>query len=236
MPREGASSGALSTRLAQFGGLAEMAGLSLGQGSKQEPLGVLRSDGFARRFLEQNNLVAVLAEEAGEIPDEAPGAPDRKVQRVVETFKDSVLSIAEDKKTGLVTVSIEWKDPVIAAKWANAIARQLNEEMRQRALNEATRNVNYLQDQLEHTETVSLQQAIARLIESEMQKLMLAQGTDEYALRVIDNAEPPSLRSRPKRTMLVLAAFTASLIASLLGAIAIDPLQALWRQVRGTSL
>jgi uncharacterized protein involved in exopolysaccharide biosynthesis len=231
MPRDSGASGGLSGQLAQLGGLASMAGIALGQTSKQEPLGVLRSAGFARRFVKQNGLEAELFEEFFQAPVLGTSAPDQKLQRVVEKFRRSVFSVMEDKKNGLVTVAIEWKDPVVAARWANSIHRQLNEEMRQRALDESTRNVEYLQAQLDRTEMVSLQQAISRIIESELQKLMLAQGTDEFAFRVIDDAQPPSRRSRPKRAVLVVIGFLGGLSASILAAIMLDPLKALWREV-----
>ncbi len=232
VPRDSGGSGGLSGQLAQLGGLASMAGVNLGQTSKQEPLGVLRSVGFARRFIEQNGLESALSGEASQAPVLGASAPRQEIQQLVEIFRKSIFSVTENKKTGLVTVTIEWKDPTVAANWANAIHRQVNEEVRQRALDESTRNVQYLQEQLEGTEMVSLQQAIARLIESELQKLMLAQGTDEYAFRVIDDAQPPYKRSRPKRTLLVLAAVLGGLLASTFAALMFDPIIALWREVR----
>ena len=231
MPRDSLSGAGLAGQLAQFGGLADVAGLSLGQNSKQEPIGVLRSKGFARRFIEKNDLVEVLAED---LPARAllSDQPGREVGEVVDRFVRSVMTVSEDRRSGLVTVAIQWKDASTAADWANKITQQVNDEMRLRTLDEGARNINYLQNQLAVTETVSLQQAIARLIEGEMQKLMLAQGTDEYAFRIIDSAEPPVKRSRPKRTLTVLFAFAASLFLATLGAILIDPLRLLVRSAR----
>jgi uncharacterized protein involved in exopolysaccharide biosynthesis len=231
MPRESGPSGGLSGQLAQLGGLASIAGITLSQTSKQEPLGVLRSVGFAKRFVEQHDLETSLSEQFNLGPALGADIPDQRIQRAVDRFRKSIFTTAEDKKTGLVTVAIYWKDPVVASHWANAIARQLNEEIRERALNESTRNIQFLQGELERTKVVSLQQAIARLVESEMQKLMLAQGTDEYAFRVIDDAQPPFKRSRPKRAVLVLVAFLGGLFASALLAILIDPFKALLHEV-----
>jgi uncharacterized protein involved in exopolysaccharide biosynthesis len=53
-------------------------------------------------------------------------------------------------------------------------------------------------------------------METEMQKLMLARGSDEYAFRVVDPAEPPRKRSRPKRTLLVISAFVVGGVLSVL--------------------
>ena len=219
MPRQDNAGSGLSGQLAQLGGLASMVGLNLGQGGKDEPLALLRSKGFARRFIEQNGLLAVLSE------DRKHGAPD--LRDATDDFVRSVLRVTEDKKTGLVVIGIEWKDGAVAAEWANQLARQLNDEMRQRALAEAERNIRYLRERLGDTDYVSLQQAVARLLETELQKEMLASGTDEYALRMIDEARAPVRRERPKRTVIVLVATFAAMLVAIATALLADPLRRL---------
>jgi len=221
--RDSTSGSRLSSQLSQLGGLAGIAGLNLASSNVQEPLGTLKSWGFAHRFVVGNDLIAVLSSPS--FFKELDEDPTKKVTRLVDEFRRSILSVTEDKKTGLVTVSVEWKDPVVAADWANKIADQINDELREKALNESTRNIAYLREQLKTTDAVSLQQAIGSLLESEMQKLMLAQGTDEYAFRVIDRAQPPAKRDRPKRTVLVLVAFFGGLFGSTIAMLMAAPLR-----------
>ena len=45
-------------------------------------------------------------------------------------------SVDEDKKSGLITLSITWKDPQVAANWANDLVKQLNEQLREQAIDE----------------------------------------------------------------------------------------------------
>jgi len=223
MPRESRSGSGLVGQLAQFGDIAGLAGLGgLGQSAKQEPMGVLKSQGFARRFIEQNDLVEVIANEMTRTP-RGGNSEQPDVREVVDRFTRSILVITEDKKGDLVKVAVEWKDPSTAVDWANKLAIQVNDEMRSRAQVEAGRNIDYLRGQLEQTETVSLQQAIARLLEAEMQKMMLAQGTDQYAFRIVDEAQPPVRRARPKRTLIVMLTFMSALLVSALAAVVIRP-------------
>jgi uncharacterized protein involved in exopolysaccharide biosynthesis len=223
MPRESRGGSGLVGQLAQFGDIAGLAGLGgLGQSAKQEPMGVLKSKGFARRFIEQNDLVEVIANEMTRTP-RGGNSEQPDVREVVDRFTRSMLVITEDKKGDLVKVAVEWKDPSTAADWANKLAIQVNDEMRSRAQAEAGRNIDYLRGQLEQTETVSLQQAIARLLEAEMQKMMLAQGTDQYAFRIVDEAQPPVRRARPKRTLIVMLTFMSALLVSALAAAVIRP-------------
>jgi uncharacterized protein involved in exopolysaccharide biosynthesis len=217
-PREARVAGGLSAQLAQLGGLADMAGIATGGAGKQEPLGVLRSRGFAARFIARRGLAASLA----------PDHPADDVRKAAEVFGRTVLSVFEDKRSGLVTVGIRWRDPAQAADWANDIVRQLNEEMRARALQESEGNIRYLREQLDNTRTVSLQESISRLLEAEMQKDMLARGTPEYAFRVVDPAEVPVRRAAPKRLLVVTMGFSLSLVAAVLVAGLAGPVRRLW--------
>lgn len=193
----------------QFGGLASLAGIELGSGGTAEPIAVLRSRAFSRDFIEDLDLMPVLfAEEwdaesgrwRSENTDDQPEMRD-----AVRLFREDLLSVREDSQTGLVTVTVEWKDPQVAADWANTLVERLNARMRQRALRDAENNVEYLQNELKGVAVVAIQQSIGRLLETELQKLMLAKGNEEFAFRVIDPATPPKYRSRPKRTLLVVA-------------------------------
>lgn len=205
MPADAKSAGGgLAGSLGNLGGLAALAGVSIGGGGTQEPLAVLKSREFARAFIEENKLLPMFfpkgSDSTGRPIDWRDG---------VEFFEKQVVMVAEDKKSGLITVGITWKDPVVAAGWANDLVRRLNEQMRARALVESERNVAYLNREIASTTVVSLQQAIGRVLETEMQKLMLARGNEQFAFKVIDEATPPKRRESPKRTLITLVALMA---------------------------
>ncbi|MGB7905199.1 MAG: Wzz/FepE/Etk N-terminal domain-containing protein [Steroidobacteraceae bacterium] len=224
LPREsnGGAAG-LMAQVGQLGGLASTLGINLAQGSKEEPLAVLRSKGFSRRFLETRKLVQLVDESRWPRPfrsiDESAAA---EIDFAVEHFMRNILSVSQDKKTGLVYVAVEWTDPDVAAEWANLIVLQLNEEMRHRSLEEADQNISYLRQQVEHTESVVLKQSAAKLLENELNKKMLAAGSVEFAFRVVDEARPPLRPNtpRPVRTMFWSLVFGG--ICSILAVLAFD--------------
>ena len=109
----------------------------------------------------------------------------------VKDFKEGVLTIREDKRTGLLTIDVDWEDPAVAAKWANGFVALANERLRTRAIDEATRNIAFLNAQIPQTSVVEVQRAIYNLIESETKTLMLANVRMEFAFTVIDPAVPP---------------------------------------------
>ncbi len=193
----------MSGALAQFGGLASLAGISLPGAGEQEPVAVLKSKEFARAFITDLNLMPVFLKDA-----ESSGKP-LDIRDAVRVFDTSVRTVSEDKKTGLVTLSIRWKDPDTAAEWANLLVQRLNDRLRQQALAESERNVAYLQKEMATTSVVSLQQSMGRVLEGEMQKLMLARGNEEFAFKVIDRATPPKLRESPKRSLIAIVSLLA---------------------------
>jgi uncharacterized protein involved in exopolysaccharide biosynthesis len=202
------SSGIAGALAGQLGGLAGLAGVSMDGGGTVEPLAVLSSRGFTRSFIEDEQLLSVLFQSDWDDPRQSWKTEDPKdwpdIQDAVEFFDEEVRSVSEDLGTGLVTLSIEWTDANEAARWANLLVARLNNQMRERSLRDAQRNVEYLTGALNSTSVVTLQQSISSLLETEYQKLMLARGNEEFAFRVIDHAEPPNKRSRPNRPLVVI--------------------------------
>lgn len=194
--------------LGPLGGLVDLAGTSVGGTSNVEAIATMRSRDFTRGFIEDLDLLTVLFADDWdlEMGQWRSGDPEKwpDLRDAVLYFDEQVRRVEEDRSTGLVTLSIEWKDPELAALWANIQVRRLNETMRQRALAEAEINVEYLRQELASTNIVTLQHAIGRLLEAELQKLMLAKGNDEFAFRIIDGAEVPKLHSKPRRLLVVI--------------------------------
>jgi uncharacterized protein involved in exopolysaccharide biosynthesis len=199
----------LASPLASLGGLASLAGITLG-GNTSEPLAVLESRDLARQFIEQQNLLPVIfarkwdTKLARWTPADPKDWPD--LRDGVKYLFNKIRTVKEDKKTGLVTLTIEWKDAKTAADWANLYADRANERIRARALLEAQANVSFLEHELTTTTVVTLQQSIGRLLDTELQKLMLARENKEFAFRVIDRAEVPKWRVWPKRVQTVALA------------------------------
>lgn len=202
----------------QFGnlsGLASLAGISIRSGdSSVEPIAVLQSREFIRDFIHHLNLAPVFEESAA--ASWYQDSSEYDLRDAVEFFQENVLRVHLDDNSGLVTVTIEWIDPAVAAEWANLLVMRLNNRLRERSLREAELNISFLREELVGANVIVLQQSIARLLEVEMQKAMLARVNEEFAFRVIDTAEAPKRRFWPKRTQIVmLAVVIGALLSSL---------------------
>ena len=80
----------MSGALAQFGGLASLAGISLPGAGEQEPVAVLKSKEFARAFITDLNLMPVFLKDA-----EKSGKP-LDIRDAVRVFDASVRTVSED--------------------------------------------------------------------------------------------------------------------------------------------
>lgn len=211
--------------LGQLTGLASMAGIDLGgAGSAQteEALAVLRSREFLEGFIIEQQL---LPELFPKLWDTQAGrwnvGPDRQ-PKPVQGFKalGKLLSASTNKKTGLTTVALEWRDPARDAYLVNQLVARLNAVMRTRAIERTDAYLSYLREQLESTTAVETRSAIGRLMEAQINQRMLANVAKEYAFRVVDKALPPDRHDqvRPKRRMLVVL---GGLIGIFLGIVAV---------------
>jgi uncharacterized protein involved in exopolysaccharide biosynthesis len=197
----------LMGQLGTLSGLTGLAGINLDDADKAEALAVLNSRDFARKFIEERNLLTVILDDKWDPvtrnwKNQSANQPD--IRDAVERFGKKILRVGEDRKNGLVILTIDWKDPVLATQWANIYAQRINGQMREYAITNAERSIDYLRRELSSTSEVALKQSISQLLESQMQKMMVARGNSEYAFRVVDQASVPKRHIFPRRTLIVI--------------------------------
>jgi uncharacterized protein involved in exopolysaccharide biosynthesis len=140
-------------------------------------------------------------------------------------MRTRVVTVQRDVRKNVTTIAVDWTDAQTAAKWANEFVALGNEILRQRAIDEASRNIAYLDAQLDKTDVVELRKVIYEIIESQTKTLMLANGRREYAFQVIDPAVPPEIRSSPQRSLMVIGGTAGGFLLGLLIAFVIEAYQ-----------
>lgn len=217
LPSAGNSSfGGLAKIASEYGGLASMAGLSLpGSSAKDEAIAVLQSELLTQRYIEQNNLLPVLYQSKW---DSAKGNWKSLSPKKIPTlwlanryFKNKIRTVVDDKKTGMIEMTIKWKNPEQAAAWANGLVRLANSYLRDKEIREAERNIEYLNGLVSKTGIVQEQQVIYALLEEQIDKEMVARDRKEYALKVIDPAFAPEKPSSAGPILMGLLGFTLAL-------------------------
>ena len=222
-------SGGLSGALGQLGGLASLAGMNLDMdngGETQMALEIMHSWSFIESFIANNDLaVEVYAAEgwsrssnqleidvalydilsetwsvkndvSGEI-----GPPSS--WELFEEFSDR-LSISEDIKTGLVSVSIEYYSPQMAKDWLDLYVKTINKHMQARQIAKVTNNINYLQAQIQKTTIAEMQEVFYTIIEEQIKSKMLAEASPDYVFLAVSPSMVPEEKSQPKRALICI--------------------------------
>lgn len=228
---EGALSG-LANRLSGAAALAGIK-LEGTDSSRSAYIAILQSRELAERFIEEHNLKPLLfpdewdatkeswRREGGEkrgvmaaisrfiaylSKDEgwqAEVSPEPTAWQAYKVFDGEIRTVQEDRQTGLVSVSFEFRNPKLAAEWANAYLALANAEIRADAVREAQRALQHLYAEAEKTNIAGIRDTIYTLIQNQLEKIVLANAREEYAFRVIDKAVIPEERSHPKRALIV---------------------------------
>ncbi|HWZ61714.1 MAG TPA: Wzz/FepE/Etk N-terminal domain-containing protein [Steroidobacteraceae bacterium] len=203
----------------EIGGLASMAGIDIsgGDARKQEFYATLMSVGFAREFIQSENLMPVLFADRWDARtgNWRQGVRIPTLGAGVRMLAGHYRTISEDRKTSLVTVSFECTSPELAARLANRTIEMVNDRLRNEAIKTADLSIEYLDKELAKTNVVGVQQGIYQLIQEQINKSMVANVQREYAYKVIDPAVVPDIKASPLRALIGSIGAIAGLVLSL---------------------
>lgn len=205
---EESGQGGFNALAAQYGGLASLAGINLrrGSGNVNTHIAILKSREFIYRYISENNLMPILFDKLWDSENNRwLVEPPKKKPTEWNAYRRflGTLSINNDKKNGLVTLKILWKDPQIAAKWANSLVERLNTYIRTKTITEAKKSIEYLEHEIEKTGDVKMQDVLYRLVEKQAQTITLAQVKEQFAFDIIDSAVVPEVKTKPKKRLIV---------------------------------
>lgn len=221
---DGKSSGGLGAALAsQFGGVADMAGLSLGGGGNNENyLAYLKSRVFLETFIEENDLLPILYAKKWDAankkwlvddPDDAP-----TLWKAYNLFSKKIINIQVEKKTNLITLTVLWKDREQAVAWANRLIQRANANLRAKAITETQQSLSYLEKELAKTSVVEVQNTIYRVMETQIKTMMMANTQEQFAFKVIDPARLMDKDAfvQPRRLLMIALGAIGGLFAGVL--------------------
>ena len=239
-PAQG-SGGGLSGALGQLGGLASLAGVSIGGGESSEAQvaqEIMRSRGFIEEFISENNLaVEVFAAEGWDMGSNqleinsdiydvdsllwVRDAPAGKTAEPSgwELFKkfSGMFSVSEDKKTGMVSISVEYFSPELAKEWVDRLVIGINQHMQSRKLEKVNINIQYLEAQIQKTSIAEMREVFYTIIEEQIKSKMLAEASPEYAFVTVSPAMAPEEKSQPKRALIcILGTLLGGMLATLI--------------------
>lgn len=237
-PSQSNTQSSIGSLAAQYGGLAQLAGVNLADMSNENAtlgIEILRSRQFTQGFVEKHSLLVPLMAskswdaESGsllidsDIFDEDSNewvrdvtAPKSKVPSALEAYEEfqKIMSIERDNKTGFVRVGLTHESPVLASRWLTLLVEDLNNSVAVREIQKAERAMMFLQDELKVTSQSELKAVLFNLIEEQLKIITLARATDEYVFNVIDPPVVPEEHSWPNRPLFVIFAFILTFVGS----------------------
>lgn len=235
--REKEGSASLSAILgAQFGALP---GITLpGSASAAEIMALLKSNILREKMISQYNLLPVLFSDQWDEktntwkrkrgfslnplpyisrlinpPPPALVKRDPDVPDIWDGLRalEKIINIKQSPKEGTITVSVEFKDPEMAARIVEYLLTTLTEHMSSEAKRVATMNKKYLEEQLATTADPLIKQKTYALIAQQIEATMMAEVKENFAFKVVDPPRIPDRKEKPKRLLMVTVAFVSSL-------------------------
>jgi uncharacterized protein involved in exopolysaccharide biosynthesis len=203
-----ATTSALGGLGGSIGGLASLVGIG-GKGDKEsEAIETLKSRGLTTSYIASNGLMLILfpdrwdpaakkfrADLFGHVPTLEDG---------FRKFDKSIRTVVENRKTGLITITVKWKDPILAEQWTQGLVDAANDLLRAQALERSSRNLEYLRKASDATNITEVKATIYKLMETEIKKQMVAYGGKDYAFRMVDPPVVPERKDFPSRSLFLL--------------------------------
>jgi uncharacterized protein involved in exopolysaccharide biosynthesis len=209
----------LTGALASLGGLASLVGLDKSGSKESEAIETLKSRALTTSYIEANKLLPVIFHDRWDASANRWKA-GRKAPTVADGFRlfdKTIRTVVENRKTGLVTISITWEDPQLAKQWTDDLVDQANDLLRKQAVDRSARNLEYLKKASDQTSVMEVRATISKLMESEIKKQMVATGDKNYAFRVVDPAVVPERKVFPVRAIfLIFGALAVPVLWSLI--------------------
>ena len=231
----------MSGMVGRMSGMASLAGISLDSKSSskdQEAIARIKSfEFFSNNFLPNiklENLMAVkkwnqasntLTYDASDFNSESrqwlrKAKPPRSniptSQEAYEEFME-IMSVNKDKKTLLITLSVEHKSPFIAQQWVEIMINQIDQVMRDQDRRTATKSIEYLNSIAPTVNYEDIKKALSALQQEQMKRLMMVEANDNYIFKVLDSPIVPEVKSRPKRSLIVIWGTILGMVLSALG-------------------
>lgn len=240
VPAQSESGGGLSQLAGQFGGLASMAGISLGGGKGDDnaiALELLKSRSFLQSFIEKRNILPeLLAATKWDLTNDSliydetiynvqekkwvRGAPPGKavIPTPWEGFYElrSLVDIEYISKKGMIKISLTYLSPELATKWLNWLIADLNSYWRLQEKRLADDSIEYLQQQVDKTNNSEMQTIFYSIIAEQTQKILMTEVRKEYLFKTLAPIVTPEEKSAPSRALICAAGTFFGALLSLL--------------------
>lgn len=195
-------------------GLAAQFGIATPpSGNVTEIVNLLNSNILCEKVISKYNLLSLFFKK-----DELKDKTDNKKIWAGLNYLKGALKINFKQKDNIIEISMQFKDPKMAAEIVNYTISELTDYMSSEAKRVAETNKKYLELQIDKTADPFIKTKIYSLIAHQIEQSMMAEVKENFAFKVLDPPRVPDKRIKPERRKMVMISFVTSLFVGIFAA------------------
>ena len=220
--------------LGGLGALAGMAGISLGSSSGDIDTvtsfsTILGDFEFQKKVIEKYNLVKKIVPKKENLVFamgidavyklfHSKSSEEIKSEEAVlfETYKSilDMVSISSDKKSGIITLSVESYDRYLAKELVEIYLKELTTHLREVEMRDIQKQIDYYTKEMQLIDEVAMKEQLGQLASSLIQKKVLSMANELYNVKQFTKPQVAYIKdkSKPKRALIIIVAFITSII------------------------
>jgi len=225
--------------LGGLGALVGMAGVDIG-GSGDVDIGlslttILKDHSFEEYIIKKYNLTErlLLRDENLVFPfgydgiyrmrksDKEESSDSSEEENIFNTYKKIVdmISISSDKKSGMITLSVEAHDRFLAKELVEIYLDELTAKLRDIEMQSVEQQIKYYNQELTDTIDINIKTQLGQLIAGLVQKKVLSMANRYYNVKQLTKPQVSYVKdkSKPKRGLIVVVSFITSIILAIFG-------------------
>lgn len=234
-----------NSSLGGLSSLASLAGVNIGGGGQLNPYNslqvILKNYGFQKMVVEKYHLVKLLSPKNMQKSYVFAFGFDG-VYKLFHSTKHNnnkpysyqeyktikklqkIISLSDDKKSGLITMSVKLPDRFLAKKLLNIYLKEATSYLRAIDMKNIAQKIKYYQQELATTNNIQLKTQISQYMAALMQKEVFANANPYYIVKQITKPEVAYIKDKagPKRALIIIVAFITSIILAIFGVFFIE--------------
>jgi uncharacterized protein involved in exopolysaccharide biosynthesis len=157
------------------------------------------------------------------------GKEDKQISQdelIFNTFQDlsKTITIAADKKSGIITMSAKHNDPYMAKFLVESFLSYASNYLKSKDMKDNDKQIAYYNEAMRNTSDIALKVKLAELSSALIQKKVLSDVNEFYNVKQFTKPQIAYVKDKvgPKRALIVVVAFVTSLILGIFGVFFIE--------------
>jgi uncharacterized protein involved in exopolysaccharide biosynthesis len=182
-----------------------------------EIVSLLRSTILMERVIKKYDLLPVFFGREDNGKGEA-----EKIWDGIRYLKNNIYTVTDNKREGIIELSVEFKDPEMSARIVTFILTELTDYMSSEAKRVAETNKRYLESLIDKNADPLIKQKIYTLIARQIEISMMAEVKENFAFKILDPPKIPDRKIKPAIRMNIVLSFIISLFCGICLAFIMD--------------